>query len=262
MVELSLIDSPFPKLSTDQMLELERIYNDMGENAFDQNLCQEIAATLSAANTSISWEQVQQWFQNKLHESQDRAASLNQLVDISDTPSLRSSTVLQGNRGAVVSDLAFEARSTKDLAWHDVSMLLNYRVLSTGELEARVRYAGFGKGEDEWVNVKYGVRDRSIPLEPSECHKVKDGDLVLCFLERDDYALYCDARVLSIQRKQHDETDCKCIYTVRFLHDNSEEAIHWKRVCYRPTQEESVVYHNSPEPTIEPSMSAIENLWG
>ena len=38
--------------------------------------------------------------------------------------------------------------------------------------EVRVRFAGFGKEDDEWVNVKRGVR---------ECHKVKVGDLVLCF---------------------------------------------------------------------------------
>lgn len=51
--------------------------------------------------------------------------------------------------------------------------------------EARVRYHGFGKEEDEWVNVKEGVRERSIPLEASECHKVKEGHLVLCFLVND-----------------------------------------------------------------------------
>lgn len=44
-----------------------------------------------------------------------------------------------------------------------------------------MRFAGFGKEEDEWVNVRNAVRERSIPLEPSECHKVNVGDLVLCF---------------------------------------------------------------------------------
>lgn len=34
------------------------------------------------------------------------------------------------------------------------------------------------------MNVKKGVRERSIPLEPSECHKVQDGNLVLCFMVR------------------------------------------------------------------------------
>lgn len=47
--------------------------------------------------------------------------------------------------------------------------------------EARVRFSGFSNTDDEWVNVRYGIRERSIPLEPSECHKVNVGDLVLCF---------------------------------------------------------------------------------
>lgn len=45
----------------------------------------------------------------------------------------------------------------------------------------RVRFAGFGKEEDEWVSVTKAVRERSIPLEHSECDKVNVGDLVLCF---------------------------------------------------------------------------------
>lgn len=47
--------------------------------------------------------------------------------------------------------------------------------------EVRVRFAGFRKEDDEWVNVERGVRERSIPLEPSECDRVNVGDLVLCF---------------------------------------------------------------------------------
>lgn len=31
------------------------------------------------------------------------------------------------------------------------------------------------------MKVKNAVRQRSIPLEHSECHNVKVGDLVLCF---------------------------------------------------------------------------------
>ena len=47
--------------------------------------------------------------------------------------------------------------------------------------EVRVRFVGFGAEEDEWVNVKNAVRERSIPLEHSECHRLKVGDLVCCF---------------------------------------------------------------------------------
>ena len=44
-----------------------------------------------------------------------------------------------------------------------------------------MRFCGFSHDEDEWVNVRRGLRERSIPLEPSECHKVKVGDLLLCY---------------------------------------------------------------------------------
>ncbi|EXB93405.1 hypothetical protein L484_010733 [Morus notabilis] len=47
--------------------------------------------------------------------------------------------------------------------------------------EVRVRYVGFGSEEDEWINIKKAIRERSVPIEHSECHMVKVGDLVLCF---------------------------------------------------------------------------------
>jgi hypothetical protein len=94
---------------------------------------------------------------------------------------------------------------------YDVASFLNYRVVCSGELvrvfytyyifivgyvntqpdegfescfaiqEVRVRFAGFRNTDDEWVNVRRAVRERSIPLESSECQRVKVGDLVLCF---------------------------------------------------------------------------------
>jgi hypothetical protein len=44
-----------------------------------------------------------------------------------------------------------------------------------------VRFEGFGADEDEWVNVKKCIRQRSIPLESSQCRSIVEGDLVLCF---------------------------------------------------------------------------------
>ncbi|OIW16943.1 hypothetical protein TanjilG_00140 [Lupinus angustifolius] len=137
---------------------------------------------------------------------------------------------------------------------HDVASFLNFRVMSTGELEVRVRYAGFGKDEDEWVNVKGGVRQASTPLEPSECHKVKDGDIVLCFKESDDYALYCDACVLKITRQEHDPVECNCIFTVQYEYDNSEADVYGKDICCRPSEEKSVA--------LALPMQSIESLWG
>lgn len=47
--------------------------------------------------------------------------------------------------------------------------------------EVMVRFAGFGAEEDEWVNVRKHVRQRSLPCESSECVAVLPGDLILCF---------------------------------------------------------------------------------
>ncbi|KAH7842114.1 hypothetical protein Vadar_001603 [Vaccinium darrowii] len=118
-----------------------------------------------------------------------------------------------------LSDLVFEAKSSKDGAWCDVAMFLHHRFLPIGEFEVRVRFAGFGKEDDEWVNVERAVRDRSIPLEPSECDRIEVGDLVLCFRDTDDEATYYDAHIVKIQRKKHDSKCCRCIFVVRYDHD-------------------------------------------
>jgi len=47
--------------------------------------------------------------------------------------------------------------------------------------EVHVRFVGFGAEEDEWINIKSSVRQRSIPLENSECSNLNVGDSVLCF---------------------------------------------------------------------------------
>lgn len=57
--------------------------------------------------------------------------------------------------------------------------------------EVRVRFAGFGNEEDEWVNVKRGVRERSVPLEPSECVKLSVGDPVMCFRVSFHFSNFC-----------------------------------------------------------------------
>ncbi|PPR88158.1 hypothetical protein GOBAR_AA32529 [Gossypium barbadense] len=121
-----------------------------------------------------------------------------------------------------LSELKFEAKSSKDGAWYDVDMFLTHRFLSSGEAEVRVRFVGFGAEDDEWVNVKKAVRERSIPFEHSECNKVTIGDLVLCLQERRDQSIYYDAHVVKIERKTHDIRGCRCLFLIRYNHDNSE----------------------------------------
>ena len=47
-----------------------------------------------------------------------------------------------------------------------------------------MRFEGFGAGEDEWVNIKKSIRQRSLPLDSSQCRSISEGDLVLCFRVR------------------------------------------------------------------------------
>ena len=54
-------------------------------------------------------------------------------------------------------------------------------MLSFALQEVQVRFAGFGPEEDEWINIRKHVRQRSLPCEASECVAVLPGDLILCF---------------------------------------------------------------------------------
>ncbi|XP_058223619.1 uncharacterized protein LOC131333220 isoform X3 [Rhododendron vialii] len=100
--------------------------------------------------------------------------------------------------------------------------------------EVRLRFIGFGSEEDEWINVKNAIRVRSLPLEHSECGKVKVGDQVLCFQERRDQAIYYDVHIVEIQRRVHDIRGCRCLFLIRYDHDNTE-ASSISISCYQTT---------------------------
>ncbi|GFP78635.1 protein sawadee homeodomain homolog 2 [Phtheirospermum japonicum] len=145
------------------------------------------------------------------------------------------STVQSAGRNASENlQMEFEAKSARDGAWYDVSSFLSYRSLETGEPDALVRFAGFGPEEDEWVNIRRHVRQRSLPCESSECVIVLPGDLILCFQEGKEQALYFDAHVLDSQRRRHDVRGCRCRFLVRYDHDESEEIVPLRKICRRP----------------------------
>ncbi|OWM77710.1 hypothetical protein CDL15_Pgr012412 [Punica granatum] len=229
---------------------MENILKEAGDKSLDQEFCQKIADSFSssanrAGKAPLTWEQVRNWFRDKQKELiagvTSSPAALQLCVDLSDAAisgiAPESVPSPKGDQVNDISELAFEARSFKDHAWYDVASFLTYRVLSTGELEARVRFAGYGKADDEWVNVKTELRERSIPLEPSECHRVQNSDLVLCFRDGLHQAIYYDAHIIEVERKPHDDNYCSCIFTVRYDHDAFEENVDIGRLCCRPTQE-------------------------
>ncbi|KAL3511747.1 hypothetical protein ACH5RR_024464 [Cinchona calisaya] len=260
-----------PEFTLAEIVEMDRLYKGMGEKSLNQQFYQELATKFSNSvhrfgKSSIKWEQVQSWFQDLHKELETKVSSFRRKVEKSIVPRIMtmkktavgSSSVVKrdesdllwpakiskqavqnsrkpkGASVAELSELVFEAKSSKDFAWYDVASFLNYRVTYSGELEVRVRFAGFDKDQDEWVNVQRGVRERSIPLEPSECERVKIGDLVLCFRENEDHAIYCDARVIDIQRTSHDSEDCNCIFVVRYDQDFVEDQVQLNRLCCRP----------------------------
>lgn len=103
--------------------------------------------------------------------------------------------------------------------------------------EVKVRFNGFGADDDEWVNVRTGVRQRSLPCEASECVSVLPGDLILCFKEGSEQALYFDAHVLEVDRRRHDIRGCRCRFLVQYNHDESTDIVPLRKVCRRPETE-------------------------
>ncbi|KAL3503166.1 hypothetical protein ACH5RR_037615 [Cinchona calisaya] len=139
-----------------------------------------------------------------------------------------------GKNGSDNSQMEFEAKSARDGAWYDVATFISHKSVETMDPEVLVRFAGFGPEEDEWVNVRKHVRQRSLPCESSECVAVLPGDLILCFQEGKEQALYFDAHVLDAQRRRHDVRGCRCRFLVRYDHDQSEEIVPLRKICRRP----------------------------
>lgn len=219
----------------------------MGEKTMTQEFCEEVATKFSCSKRrkgkpAIQYEQVQSWFEGKRKKTlavrsmspdneEIHRPSVLGTIDYSQESCHKS----KAERIAGISELIFEAKSGRDDGWYDVAAFLNYRITCHGELEVRCRFAGFRCDHDEWVNVKRGVRERSIPLEPSECDRVKVGDRILCFRMAESYNIYCDAQVVEIERRLHDDSCCSCSFVVRYYLDSAEEQVDWTRICCRPT---------------------------
>ncbi|KAJ8751142.1 hypothetical protein K2173_016323 [Erythroxylum novogranatense] len=226
-----LVFSGFLKAEVEKM---EKMLKE-SEKPLNKEFYQKIARSFNsssgrAGKPIVRWTEVQSWFQKsslcfpaKVVTSTDTSKDEFSLPETSPSNEARQrSQVNKEEKVPDLSELEFEARSSKDGAWYDVDMFISHRFLASGEAEVRVRFVGFGAEEDEWVNVKNAVRERSIPLEHSECHKLQVGDLVCCFQERRDQAIYYDAHVKEIQRRMHDIRGCRCLFLIEYDHDNTE----------------------------------------
>ncbi|KAJ4957572.1 hypothetical protein NE237_024683 [Protea cynaroides] len=242
-------DRVFSGFTESETARMENLLKERGEESLKQNFCSKLATSFNrsagrAGKTPVTWKQIQSCIQNKLQDVKAKTTSSpiasNEPVAPPHVPVSNdlpdcSSEMLKVQMVPDLSELEFEARSSKDGAWYDVATFVTHRVLRSGEPEVRVRFIGYGAEDDEWVNVKKSVRQRSLPLEPSECQKVKVGDQVLCLQERTDQAIYYDAHVMKIQRRLHDIRGCRCIFLIHYDHDNAEESVRLRRLCRRPS---------------------------
>ncbi|XP_030512967.1 protein SAWADEE HOMEODOMAIN HOMOLOG 1-like isoform X1 [Rhodamnia argentea] len=231
---------------TDAEIEkMEKLLEKSREETCNKEFCQKIAISFNrsagrAGKPLIKWTEVQSWFKKRQQEHPKVIFAPNSGKNESEIPANcstdktneNSQTPKAGQKITDSSELEFEAKSSTDGAWYDVDMFLGHRFLGSGEAEVLVRFVGFGAEEDEWINVKKGIRQRSVPLENSECDKVKVGDLLLCFQERRDHAIYYDAHVIGIQRRMHDIRGCRCLFLIRYDHDNTEERVRLRRLCW------------------------------
>ncbi|XP_057794963.1 protein SAWADEE HOMEODOMAIN HOMOLOG 2 [Salvia miltiorrhiza] len=154
--------------------------------------------------------------------------------------------------------MEFEAKSARDGAWYDVASFLSHRSVESGDPEAMVRFAGFGQEEDEWVNIRRHIRQRSLPCESSECVAVLPGDLILCFQEGKEQALYFDAHVLDAQRRRHDVRGCRCRFLVRYDHDQSEEIVPLRKICRRPETDHRLQQLHAMPVNMNPQKTVIQ----
>ncbi|KAL2635154.1 hypothetical protein R1flu_006633 [Riccia fluitans] len=218
-----------------------------------QNLSDSFSASADRAGQKpIQWKQVWNWFQNRRH-SQKAKIARSPDARVKPVTTAAAAEPSQAKRAAAAStavpstaaavrrgndaQMEFEAKSARDGAWYDVSTFISHRLAASGDPEVRVRFAGFGSEEDEWVNVRTAVRQRSLPCEASECVAVLPRDLILCFQEGNEQALYYDADILDVQRRRHDVRGCRCRFWVRYRHDGAEEVVPLRKVCRRPETE-------------------------
>ncbi|KAL7122014.1 hypothetical protein ACP275_01G019400 [Erythranthe tilingii] len=236
----------FSGFTKSEVQRMEHLLNEFKEQCLEKEFCKKLARLLNrssgrAGKPAVNWNEVRSWFQKNQQNGLSKESSCNEAKEtpvvteaLARNKKIGNPKMAEGEKNEDLSMLEFEAKSLKDGAWYDVDTFLSHRFLSSGDIEVHVRYVGFGAEEDEWINIRDSVRVRSVALEHSECRKVKVGDLVVCFQERQDQARYYDARVIEVQKRWHDVRGCRCLFLIRYDHDNSEEKVRLRRLCCRP----------------------------
>ncbi|GJM99801.1 hypothetical protein PR202_ga16936 [Eleusine coracana subsp. coracana] len=99
----------------------------------------------------------------------------------SSAPPAQLQTASSGKDHRKADQVQFEAKSARDGAWYDIDAFISKRNFETGNPEVMVHFVGLRAEDDEWVDVRTCVRQRSLPCQATECACIVRGDLVLCF---------------------------------------------------------------------------------
>ncbi|KAG6544711.1 hypothetical protein Mapa_013901 [Marchantia paleacea] len=214
-----------------------------------RSVVQDLAQSLSGNECSegervLPWRQVSQRLQNESASSKarlrmkflrhDSTASSSKSSTSSAIMPTASSASSASSSSLRACSMRLEAKSARDGAWFDVGAILSHRVGMTGRPEVHVRFVGFRAKDDEWVDVRTSLRERSLPCEASDCVAILPGDLVLCFQERLNHALHFDADVQEVKRRRHDARGCRCRFLVCYRHDRTSDVLPLRKICRRP----------------------------
>uniref|UniRef100_A0A0E0LBN2 Homeobox domain-containing protein n=1 Tax=Oryza punctata TaxID=4537 RepID=A0A0E0LBN2_ORYPU len=225
------------RFTQEEVAEMEALLRHLNNGIPDGSVIQSLAdrftaSTARAGKVGVRPKQVWYWFQNRKYSQRSRNST--KMLPTASGDHKSASTRFSGKNSLEGGQLEFEAKSARDGAWYDVAAFLSHRLSQSGEQEVWVRFSGFGARDDEWIDVRTCVRQRSHPCVPTECAAVLPGDTILCFQEGKHQALYFDAHVLDAQKRRHDARGCRCRFLVCYDHDESEEIVPLRKMCRRP----------------------------
>ncbi|XBI50800.1 hypothetical protein VPH35_114156 [Triticum aestivum] len=248
----------FTLAEVSKMEEVLRDLNAMPKRPAIQKLTADFNASPDRSGDDkvpVQYNQVHTWFQNRRYKQKRRGerppAQVKKMlptgaeaqhpasywVHSSSPPNSESHSGNSSSDGHLVQ---LEAKSPRNGAWYDVAAIQSCRFSETGDQEVQVWFSGFWAEEEEWINVCKSLRLRSLPCVARECVDVLPGDLILCYQDGKEQALYFDAHVLEVERRTHDIRGCLCSFLVRYDHDHSEEIVPLRKVCRRPSADVNI----------------------
>ncbi|XP_077218014.1 uncharacterized protein LOC143852494 isoform X4 [Tasmannia lanceolata] len=160
----SLQDATYFPMALPVIEQMEKLFQKAEDQYLNQNFCQKLTKKFNdvdrhvsldsgrAGKTALQWKQVQSWFQCKQQPGMAKLTSSPIVsketvflpdASLSNNAPESSSDISKGAKVPDLSELEFEAKSSKDGAWYDVTSFLTHRVLSSGEPISQESCHGF-----------------------------------------------------------------------------------------------------------------------